>query len=398
MSLDRGCSPRRIERGGEPAVARHGGLHRGPHVTGTPACLRSSVLQFVASCSLPEFGPGRYRYSLACSEPTLYSSSYAAMAQSLLRALGGADTVEWAAYLNSFQDDDGLFRDPLSYGQGWYADDPLWCGRSHLTCHVLTALACLGAVAAEPLTWLEPWRNCDALVDWLEGLDWGARVGWTGNEIMNVGTLLQYARDFHNDARAGQAMECLLDSLEQHHLNPESGVWGSLDLTDPLQRSHAVQAAYHWWPLFAYDRRPFPHVDRAVDTVLATQNPRGGFGWGVHNPAEPFGSSACEDIDSIDPLARMLSQTDHRRDEVRAALRRGGEWVLRNQQPDGGFVFCLGRAFEYGHPQLRGEAGQGAMFPTWFRLLSLALVGRALLDSPLGQLSWQFVNCPGMQF
>jgi len=260
-------------------------------VTGTPACLRSSVLQFVASCSLPEFGPGRYRYSLACSEPTLYSSSYAAMAQSLLRALGGADTVEWAAYLNSFQDDDGLFRDPLSYGQGWYADDPLWCGRSHLTCHVLTALACLGAVAAEPLTWLEPWRNCDALVDWLEGLDWGARVGWTGNEIMNVGTLLQYARDFHNDARAGQAMECLLDSLEQHHLNPESGVWGSLDLTDPLQRSHAVQAAYHWWPLFAYDRRPFPHVDRAVDTVLATQNPRGGFGWGVHNPAEPFGSS-----------------------------------------------------------------------------------------------------------
>ncbi len=56
------------------------------------------------------------------------------------------------------------------------------------------------------------------------------------------------------------------------------------------------------------------------------------------------------------------------------------------------------RPFEYGHRELRSEAGQGAMFPTWFRLLSLALIGRALPDHDLGKMAWRFVHCPGMQF
>jgi hypothetical protein len=360
--------------------------------------LRAGVLDFIASCRLPQAGPGRYRYSLACAESTLYSSSYAAMARGLLGALDAADGAGWAAHLNAHQDDDGLFRDPVIYGQGWYAEDPLWCGRSHLTCHVIAALACLGATAPREFAWLDPWRDCGALVDWLESRDWGARVGWTGNEIMNVGTLLQYARDFHNDPRAGEAVACLLDWLATHHLSPTTGVWGAVDVTDPVWRSHAVQAAYHWWPLFAYDGRPFPHVDRALETVLATQNPLGGFGWGVHNPTEPFASSACEDIDSLDPLARMLTQTTHRRANAHDAIRAGARWVLTNQMADGGFVFIKGKPFEYGHPQLRGEAGRGAMFPTWFRLLSLAVADAAVPGSVPGETPWQFTACPGMQF
>jgi hypothetical protein len=42
------------------------------------------------------------------------------------------------------------------------------------------------------------------------------------------------------------------------------------------------------------------------DTVLATQNPLSGFGWGVHNATDPHGSSACEDIDSIGALSSLL--------------------------------------------------------------------------------------------
>lgn len=66
--------------------------------------------------------------------------------------------------------------------------------------------------------------------------------------------------------------------------------------------------------------------------------------------------------------------------------------------PDGGFVFVLDREFEYGHPQLKGAANAGAMFPTWFRLLSLALIGKALPSHVLGQIPWRFSDCPGMQF
>ena len=367
------------------------------HVSLWPERVRS----FVRAQAMPDSGPGRYRYSADVAEPTLYSSCYAAMALRLLGDLARFDPArctDWADDLNAHQDDDGLFRDPVVFGRGWYAGDPLWCGRAHLSCHVITALACLGATAVKPLAWLDPWRDPERMVQWLQRRDWGERVAWSGNEIMNVGTLLQYARDVHNDERAGRAVAVMLEWLATHHVDPKTGVWGGVDVADPTWRSQAVQAAYHWWPLFFYDGLTVPHLERAIDTVLATQNPLGGFGWGVHNPAEPTKSSACEDIDSIDPLCRMMQVTDYRRADITAALRKAADWVLSNQVADGGFVFLRDRAFEYGHPQLRGEANRGAMFPTWFRLLSLALIGTALPEHPLGALEWRFVRCPGMQF
>jgi len=137
-------------------------------------------------------GIGRYRYSASCRQATLYSSCYAAMARHLLGdSLSDDEKASWIAYLNSHQDDDGLYRDPTIDNQGWYTGDPLWCGRPHLACHVITALACLGGVAARPLRWLESWRESDALIHWLDTRDWSVRIAFTGNEIMNIGTLLQ---------------------------------------------------------------------------------------------------------------------------------------------------------------------------------------------------------------
>jgi len=323
------------------------------------------------------------------------------MTRALFRELDDLSSVEraaWVAYLQSFQQDDGLFWDPVIYDQGCYTGDPFDCGRPHLTCHVLTALACLGATAERPFALVNTFSRLDTLRSWLEDRDWGERVAWTGNEIMNLGILMQYSRDFHGNDRATQAMGFLLDWLESNHLNPATGLWGAVDAADPVSRSHAVQAAYHWWPLFSYDGRDFPCLERAIDTVLTTQNPKGGFGWGVHNPDDPFMSSACEDIDSIYPLARMSLQTDYRREEIHQSLRQAREWVLANRMSDGGFVFILNRPFEYGHPELIGPAGTGAMFPTWFRTLSLAIIDQVMLDHSQDRYTWTFVRCPGFQF
>ena len=362
--------------------------------------LRDTVLPFIDSCKYGE-ETGRFRYSATVEQNTLYSSTYAAMTYSLLDEManiGENDKKAWADYLNSHQDGDGLYRDPVIYGQGWYEDDPLWCGRAHLTCHVLTALGCLGHIAEKPLLFLNPYKDKDKLTEWLSRLDFGERVAWTGNEIMNIGTLLQYARDFHGDGRAGEAVQVLLEWLSSHHINLESGVWGSLDVSDPKRRSEAVQAAYHWWPLFFYDNYPVPYMERAIDTVLQTQNPSGGFGWGIHNPREPYCSSACEDIDSIDPLVRMSRMTAYRQSDVTDALIRAQTHVLSNQMPDGGFVFFKGGDFGYRHKQLFGPADTGAMFPTWFRVLSLALLDTYLCEMNDTDSPYIFTNCPGFQF
>ncbi|MFM7290847.1 MAG: hypothetical protein ACKO6B_06410, partial [Planctomycetia bacterium] len=68
--------------------------------------LRSRTLAFVESMRLPGGPCGRYRYSAGCSEPTLYSSTYAAMTRDLyddLGTLSKADRDAWIAYLQSHQ-------------------------------------------------------------------------------------------------------------------------------------------------------------------------------------------------------------------------------------------------------------------------------------------------------
>ena len=362
--------------------------------------LRDTVLPFIESCKIPG-SIGRYRYSAAVEQETLYSSTYAAMTLSLLGELDNYSPDEkkgWADYLNSFQDDDGLYRDPVIYGQGWFRGDPLWCGRAHLTCHVVTALCCLGHVAPKPITFLDGYKNPDAMIKWLDGLDFGERVSWSGNEIMNIGTLLQYSRDFHADTAGGRAVSSLLEWLSYNHISSATGIWGSLDISNPLCLSHAVMAAYHWWPLFFYDKYPVPHPEAAIDSLLRTQNPNGGFGWGVHNPSDPYNSSACEDIDSIDPLVRMSRLTSYRRGDIALTLVHAKEHVLSNQAQDGGFMFCGEMDFQYGHEQLYGAANSGAMFPTWFRTLSLALLDSFFSSENDETPLYTFVRCPGFQF
>ncbi len=363
--------------------------------------IRTKTLEYIESMRRPDGPYGAYLYAVGMSEPTLYSSTYAAMTRHLyhdLDSLTSQQKKEWIAYLQSHQDDDGLFRDPVIHNQGWYTGDPEWCGRRHLTCHVVTALACLGAVATKPMRFLEPFLRGEGLVKWLEARDWRSRPDFVGNEVLNVGTLIQYARDFQKDSRCAGAMKTMLDWMNAHHMNPASGLWGGLDLNDPKELSRAVQAAYHFWLLYFYDGVEIPHPDRAVDQILRTQNAAGGFGWGVHNAANPLNSSACEDIDSIDPLARLMVARTYRRDEIRRSLRRGLERVLVNQNADGGFVFMRDAAFEYGHPALASGPNVSAMFPTWFRTLTLAYLGKALPDSVVGTFDWQFSNCPGLQF
>jgi hypothetical protein len=359
--------------------------------------VRAKTVRYIESMRLRDKPFGRYRFAAGIAEPTLYSSSYAAMTRGLYRDLDRLSTTErseWIEYLQSHQEKDGLYADPRIAGVGWYKDDPEWCGRRHLTCHVVSALRCLGAVAARPFGCLDVFYDRMHLVKWLEARDWAQKADFAGNEVLNIGTLLQYARDFHREPRAAVAVRTLLQWLSGHYVHADTGLWGGFDTSNSQGLSRAVQAAYHFWLLFFYDRISIPHPKRAVDHLLRSQNPSGSFGWGVHGS----NSSACEDIDSIDPLIRLMLTSDYRKPEIRQALCRALPQVLANQNEDGGFVFVRGDALDYGHPLLSSVRDGSAMFPTWFRTLSLAYVGKALPESSVGRFQWDFRNCPGIQF
>lgn len=194
------------------------------------AALRAGLLGYARHRAEPGT-PGAWRYASGSGKPTLYSGTYAVLLRHLLDdPFQPAEAAAIVERLDRHQDAEGLWRDPVIWDQGWYAGDPLWCGRPHLACHALAAYAAIGNRPARRLTWLEPWLDPARLRSWLEARDWGTGIDFTGNEVMNVGTLLQYARDQLGDRRAAPAVELLLDWLAGHHHDPASGLWGHCDL------------------------------------------------------------------------------------------------------------------------------------------------------------------------
>ena len=354
------------------------------------ADMRTRTLAYIERMLVHQDLYGSYRYADSQSMPVLYASTYAAMTRHLygdLQGLPDDDREQWLKYFAQHQDDDGLFRDPQVENKIAEAED--WWGWRHLTVQVAISVTTLGGIVSRSFAFLEPFLDPDALILWLESRDWEHRPDCVSNEVQNIGTLLQYARDFHNDEKAGRAVGCLLDWLESMQ-DSRTGLWGG-PCDTPALLSRGVQTGYHLWLLFFYDRRPIRYVERIIDSVLATQNRLGGFGVALK-------SSACEDIDSIDPLVRLSLVTDYRRDEVQASLRRALAWVLVNMNDDGGFVFRRGEPFVYGHERMSSGADESAMFPTWFRTLSLAYLSQALNLPGLPADAWQWVRCPGYQF
>ncbi len=351
--------------------------------------IRRNTLTYIESNRKPDLGEGAYSYKRG-GLPLLYSSCYAALTRHLyndLVAMPELSRREWIGYIQSFQTDTGLFRDQAI--ETPLAEEVDWWGWRHLTLHALMALTALGGLAEKRFGILTPFKKKGYISSWLESRNWQIDPASVSNEIQNHAVLLQYARDFHGETWCEDSLQEMFDWLDKAQ-DPETGLWGERFNNKHLL-SNGVQTGYHLWLLYFYDSRPIHHIERIIDSCLATQNKCGGFGVALN-------SSACEDIDSIDPLVRFSFITDYRKEDIRQALEKSFPWVLVNANPDGGWVFRRHEAFHYGHDLMRTAVDESSMFPSWFRTLALAYLGKVLGNTPVGLYSWSYTNSPGLQF
>ncbi len=351
--------------------------------------IRHATLEYIRSNQKPEVCIGAYSYKPK-GPALLYASCYAALTRHLysdLDNLSVTDRRDWIKYIQSFQCDDGLFRDPLINIP--LAEDADWWGWRHLTLHVIMALTALGGIAQKEFRLLCSFREPGSMVRWLETRNWKLDPASVSNEVQNYGSLLQYARDFQNQVWCQGVLNDLYVWLDRHQ-DPVTGLWGNRFDTSHLL-SNGVQTGYHLWLLYLYDKRPIQYVDRIIDSCLATQNSLGGFG-------VPLNSSACEDIDSIDPLARLYFMNYYRRDEIRSALEKALYWLLENINYYGGWVFRRGEKFFYGHKLMTAYTNESSMSLTLFRTLSLVYLSKVLPDTTVGNFDCEFINGPGHQF
>ncbi|MEM4217915.1 MAG: class I SAM-dependent methyltransferase [Candidatus Methanomethylicaceae archaeon] len=346
-----------------------------------------SALNFVDNLRADKARPGIYRYTPSGDEALLYASVFAALLYDLTGKMSQLSTDErkaWSDYINSFQCPDGLFRDERVSNSIAEAED--WWGWRHLTLLCLMALAALGDAPRYRLAWLDDTATSSAMLQWLESLDWDERVDFTSNAVQNRIASMQFARDFMGEAHLDEAIQTAIDFLTMR-CSPETGLWGSCVPATPQALTRQVQAAYHFWLLYAYESIDIPFSERALEYVLATQSAFGGY-----SPVNRF-SSACEDIDSIDPLARFGYRTLDR-ERIQRSFSKALPWVLFNFNRDGGAVFRRHEEFVYGHPLMRSKKNESSVFATWFRLLSIAIMD-CMSSEPT--LTWNFLEAPGYQ-
>lgn len=339
---------------------------------------KKKVCNYLLSMQVKNY---EYRFSEKTNEPTLYSSVYACMIKGLFGIIKESEKADWVEYFDSFQNDDGLFIDPVCLNETYMQGDG-W-GARHLVPHIIIAYNRLGGTPKKEFLFLKKLLDPDKMLKWISSLDY-RKVWSSSNAIMNYGVTMQYARDYMGLA-SGKAIEAMQNWLLKH-ARKDCGMWFEGSLEKKYNRYQAIRGAYHIYPILIYDGIDLPYADKALDFIMKSQNKWGGFDCHI-------GSSACDDIDAIDPMIRLAIQLNLSKDIIRPSLEKAFSWVLVNQNDDGGFVFRRRGKFSYGGlKQLSSESQQSNMFATWFRTLSILYILEYL-----NKAKTEFVRIPGYE-
>lgn len=344
--------------------------------------LVNRVLSFTETCRIDA---NTFRFASTPGGPeTLYGSCFAVMILHYLKqldALTQEEKLAWAAYLNAWQDPEtGYFLGPELVAEELKSRKHSYEHVSqHLAVHVLPALRLLGSQPQYPLTFAHQYLDPDFLQSWLDARDW--HDAWLeGNNLLFVGQFLVYLRDNENMPEAQNALDLFFSWLDKE-VDPATGLWGSNGF---CSNPAALYGGYHQLLVYYYENHPVNYPERLVDVALSMQHADGGF-----DPSG--GGGACKDADTVDILVNMYKAVDYKRPQIRIALRKGIEHILKRQMPDGGFVYYLDKPFMHmGIQKTASPANQSNLFPTWFRIHTLALISQILTDEWIAGFDWGF--------
>lgn len=356
--------------------------------------LSLNAVQYCNNQKYNDDEPYKYFYSTNQSEPVIYSSIYAVLIKYLVgesQKMESSLKKEWANYINDFQSADGLYRDPLLSNDIFEKED--WWGTRHLTLHAIMALNALDHKPRYPLNYIKDINTPKKINKFLDQLNWDSGVSFTSNKVQNYAMALQYARDFMGDKTLQPAINETIRYLTEK-CSPKTGLWSCGISNNSIALSEEVQAAYHFWLIYFYEKSEIPYKEKALKSILALQNKIGGFNLMKYN------SSACQDIDSIDPIIRLSIKCAKYREQTIPVIKKALKWNIYNFNNDGGASFQRDRSFLYGHKLMYSDKNESSLFATWFRLLIIAYCCEMLKysENQFNEHNFNFLNCPGYQF
>jgi len=328
------------------------------------------TLKYIDSLKIDETGFHLFRNS----GESLYGCCFALMTKYYLNDFDRINKKNYADYLNSFQDEETGFyvgpetkKDELGSKHTW--EHVLM----HLTVHVLPTLLLLDSRPKLKFKFLEDFKDIRKLEIWLNQRDF--RDAWyEGNYLLFIGQLLCYEMA-QGDERAKKALEFWFDWLDGKS-DPGTGLWGTDGKCDFY---NAIYGAYHQFLVYYYLGRPIKFHEKVIDTTLMASN--------------AIGSGACEDVDIIDILVNGYKILDYRRNDIETVLQKGTvDKIFLCQNEDGGFTYDRRNALfsMMGIKRTAYPMPNSHLFPTWFRVHTLALLHEIIDDPRLNEIDFRF--------
>lgn len=343
---------------------------------------------------------GGFRFALH-QPPTLVATAYTILGLELVNGLALLTPEQETgiiSFLMSASHPDGSFVDPLFDPQSVHGQEhDLAYFQEETTTFCQQALDALLAPPPPPRNWPQQLLTDAGLVAYFESFPW--QNPWLdSNRVMFLLSQFIHEVERHQRVYLLRLIDVALDWLDLQQ-NPETGLWGGPYKVSLL---NAMAATFHFTFFYNYRGRPIKYVNQIIDSCLALQDSHGLFS------GANIGHT-CLDYDALDLLAKASLSTNHRADEVAAAMNRAFTTLLTlHNAEDGGFAHCKerigaprqGRFFnllrrfrlsrlvpppvnlpvtgEYhtGWRLLSAPTAQSSAFSTWFRLLALYLAAQ----------------------
>ena len=247
------------------------------------------------------------------------------------RIAPGFTAAEWVTRLREFQDPKtGLVPEHIPEHRAYDPappENPMSVPRYN-TMIVNYALECLGSNIARPVMNVAKVTIAGLRKHLNQGLPWATQAWHAGDWIdCYASSLLPNVKYFG----AKPPLEALFTWLDEH-CDPQSGLWGSW--TEESRWLHPVNGFYRLTRgTYAQYGRALPYPERSIDTILSHATDKEFFAAQKEN--------ACNVLDVVHPLWLCLRQTDHRRDEAQAWVRKRLPAVLRRWKAECGFDFVV---------------------------------------------------------
>ena len=260
---------------------------------------KEAIKNYILSLKNPQ---GGFFLQKQYNKSTLMSSAFSILSLELVNSLNHIDIkTEASQFLKNQDKESGLIIDPkLNFPLNNIEDLEKNYIHYQTTAFSISALDALGHTPKHKFIFLDVFRGKQRIIQFFDKINWD-NPWHESNKIMFLLQFFSYEYLRVKNNQSLNFIHIILDQLDKMQ-DPETGLWGTQFNASSFV---AMAATYHFLIFYKYFNRGINFSDQIATSVLRLQMKDGLY--------HPFGGGgACEDLDAIDVLSKVVINVDKR--------------------------------------------------------------------------------------